>query len=150
MLTSFAYVVTLMRKDFVEYCNEKLSKIGLSQGLLFFILYIGKHPACSPKELSEALHMDIGHTARSLNKLIQTGFIIQATNPKDRRAHILNLTEHGQDSFRISHELFFSWDDEVLCMLNEDERTQLFMLLTKLVHKDNCCLVNNQNMEKEV
>lgn len=143
MLSSLAYVVTLMRKDFVEYCNEQLSKIGLSQGLLFFILYIGKHPACSPKELSEALHMDIGHTARSLNKLIQTGFILQETNPKDRRAHILNLTEHGQDAFRISHELFFSWDDEVLCYLSEDERLQLFLILDKVIDNNHRCLRKN-------
>lgn len=139
MLSSLAYVVTLMRKDFIEYCNEQLSKIGLSQGLLFFILYIGKHPACSPKELSEALHMDIGHTARSLNKLIQTGFILQETNPKDRRAHILNLTDLGQDAYRISHELFFSWDNEVLCTLNDDEREQLFILLDKVMHNNNRC-----------
>lgn len=139
MLSSLAYVVTLMRKDFIEYCNEQLSKIGLSQGLLFFILYIGKHPACSPKELSEALHMDIGHTARSLNKLIQTGFILQETNPKDRRAHILNLTDLGQDAFRISHKLFFSWDNEVLCTLNDDEREQLFILLDKVMHNNNRC-----------
>lgn len=139
MLSSLAYVVTLMRKDFNEYCNEQLSKIGLSQGLLFFILYIGKHPACSPKELSEALHMDIGHTARSLNKLIQTGFILQETNPKDRRAHILNLTDLGQDAFRISHELFFSWDNEVLCTLNDDEREQLFILLDKVMYNNNRC-----------
>lgn len=143
MLSSLAYVVTLMRKDFVEYCNEQLSKIGLSQGLLFFILYIGKHPTCSPKELSEALHMDIGHTARSLNKLIQTGFILQETNPKDRRAHILNLTEHGQDAFRISHELFFSWDDEVLCNLSEDERLQLFLILDKVIDNNHRCLRKN-------
>lgn len=139
MLSSLAYVVTLMRKDFIEYCNEQLSKIGLSQGLLFFILYIGKHPACSPKELSEALHMDIGHTARSLNKLIQTGFILQETNPKDRRAHILTLTDLGQDAFRISHELFFNWDNEVLCTLNDDEREQLFILLDKVMHNNNRC-----------
>lgn len=143
MLSSLAYVVTLMRKDFIEYCNEQLSKIGLSQGLLFFILYIGKHPACSPKELSEALHMDIGHTVRSLNKLIQTDFILQETNPKDRRAHILNLTEHGQDAFRISHELFLNWDNEVLCNLSEDERSQFFLILDKLIDNNHRCLRKN-------
>lgn len=143
MLSSLAYVVTLMRKDFIEYCNEQLSTLDLSQGLLFFILYIGKHPACSPKELSEALHMDIGHTARSLNKLIQTGFILQETNPKDRRAHILNLTEHGQDAFRISHELFFNWDNKMLCNLSEDERSQLFLILDKLIDNNHRCLHKN-------
>lgn len=58
MFDTFAYLITSLRKDFTEFCNEKLQEMGLTQGLLFFILYAGKHPQCSPKELTEALHMD--------------------------------------------------------------------------------------------
>ena len=65
MFDTFAYLITSLRKDFTEFCNEKLQEMGLTQGLLFFILYAGKHPQCSPKELTEALHMDTGYCARS-------------------------------------------------------------------------------------
>ena len=49
MFDTFAYLITSLRKDFTEFCNEKLQEMGLTQGLLFFILYAGKHPQCSPK-----------------------------------------------------------------------------------------------------
>lgn len=75
MVTSLAYYIMLLRKDFAAYCNVRLQEHGLTQGLLFFILYIGTHPGCSPAQLSASLHMDAGHAVRSLNKLEQGGFI---------------------------------------------------------------------------
>lgn len=49
MLQSFAYYVSILRKDFTEYCSNQLSGAGLSPGQLYFILYVGKHPGC-PRE----------------------------------------------------------------------------------------------------
>ena len=83
MFDTFAYLITSLRKDFTEFCNEKLQEMGLTQGLLFFILYAGKHPQCSPKELTEALHMDTGYCARSLAKLEEKGFLVQERNPAE-------------------------------------------------------------------
>ena len=68
MFDTFAYLITSLRKDFTEFCNEKLQEMGLTQGLLFFILYAGKHPQCSPKELTEALHMGYGLLRQIIGK----------------------------------------------------------------------------------
>ena len=132
MIRSFAYFITLLRKDFAEYCGRKLEEIGLSQGLLFFILYIGKHPGCSPRELAVALKMDSGHVARSLTRLEQAGFIFQNLNPRDRRAHILELPAKGREAFDLSHALFFQWDREILSGLEPEERQNLLSLLEQL------------------
>lgn len=136
MITSLAYYVTLLRKEFTDYCNQHLSEIGLSHGMVFFIIYIGKHSPCSPKELSKELRMDIGHTARSLAKLEQGGFITQEVNPDDRRARILKLTETGEKAFALSHELFLEWDKEALKPFTREERETLRNLLDKLIQKE--------------
>ena len=70
---SLAFFTTLLNKDFTNYCNRRLAEAGLLQGQLYFILYVGKHPGCAPKELAKGLRMDIGHTTRSLAKLEQGG-----------------------------------------------------------------------------
>lgn len=142
---TLAHCVTLLRKDFTDYCTKELQDLGLSQGTLFFVLYVGKHPGCSPKELAEGLRMDTGHVTRSLAKLEQSGFLIQEKNPKDRRAHTLRLLEKGQDAFRISHELFTRWDNEVVRGLSHDERTQLFALLERVIdaQKEGACVRND-------
>ena len=56
MVSSIAYYITLLRRDFAGYCSRELGKLGLSQGLLFFILYVGRHPGCTPGQLAAALH----------------------------------------------------------------------------------------------
>lgn len=129
MFSSLAYYVTLLRKDFKGYCNQRLQELGLSQGLVFFILYIGTHPGCSPGALAEALCMDSGHVTRSLSRLERGGFVLQETNPDDRRGRILCLQEKGEEAFRISHELFKRWDDEIMKAMPENDRRRLLALI---------------------
>lgn len=133
MHQTLAYYATLLRKDFTDYCSRRLTEEGLSQGQLYFILYVGRHVDCSPKELAQALHMDAGHTTRTLKKLAQDGFLLQKKSPKDGRAHTLQLTEKGEHAFRLSYELFMQWDAEVLCPLSCEEQAVLKSLLSKLL-----------------
>lgn len=136
MYTSLAYYVTSLRKDFVDYCNKSLSNIGLSQGQLYFLIYVGKHPSCSPKELAKALNMDIGHTARTIYKLEENNFLIQKQNPNDRRGRVLQLTEKGKDAFELSYDLFKQWDKEILQNLSDEEQDIVFSLMKKIIRTD--------------
>lgn len=49
MFDTFAYLITSLRKDFTEFCNEKLQEMGLTQGLLFFICMRENIPSVRPK-----------------------------------------------------------------------------------------------------
>lgn len=131
-MDSLAYYVTVLRKDFSEYCGERLQEVGVTQGLLYFIIYVGKHPGCSPGELSGALHMDSGHAARSLAKLVQGGFLRQEKSTQDKRVHILWLEEKGKAVFRLSYELFTEWDKRMMAEMTDEERKQLLGLFSRL------------------
>ena len=134
-MDSLAYYVTMLRKDFSQYCSRELSAVGLSPGQLYFILYVGRHPGCTPKVLAQALRMDMGHTIRTLAKLEAGGFLVQSPKADDRRAHELRLTEQGEAAFALSHVLFAKWDDAALGGLQEAERAQLLALLGKVVEE---------------
>ncbi len=133
MFHSLAHSISILRKDFTEYCGQKLSEQGLSQGLLYFILYIGKHPGCSPGELSRSLQMDAGHSTRSLTRLEETGFIRRRPNPADKRSCILELSDKGLEAFDLSHDLFDRWEAEVVRGLTQEEHSQLLALLLKIL-----------------
>lgn len=142
MIQSLSYYTLLLKKDFHEYCNKTLKELDLSQGLLFYIIYIGKHPNTSPKQLTEFLHMDTGHTTRTLTKLEDSGFITQKVNKDDKRSRILNLTKKGEEAFELSHHLFSNWDQEIMNDFSPEEREQLLSLLNKLIHKnDESCFI---------
>ena len=108
--------------------------MGLHFGLLFLVIYVGKHPGAAPSDLTEALHLDWGHSQRCITKLVENGFL---TKEKAGRHYRLDLTEKGQEAFAVSHQVFFDWDKERLAALSGQEQETLLALLRKLaVHKE--------------
>lgn len=132
MPKSLAFFTLVLQKDFTAFCHQRLQEIGLTQGLLYFILYIGKHPCCAMGDMTKALHMDWGHTQRSVDKLVQDGFVNKQKNELDKRAYYLSLTSKGEHAFSVSHQVFFDWDTGALQGLSEEEKNHLFALLEKL------------------
>ena len=68
---TLSYYSTIFYRSFAAFTGEQLQAVGLNFGLLFFVIYVGKHPGCSPSELTKALHLDWGYSQRSLNKLAE-------------------------------------------------------------------------------
>lgn len=125
---TLSYYSTIFHRSFAAYTSEQLQTVGLNFGLLFFVIYVGKHPGCSPAELTKALHLDWGYSQRSLTKLAGDGFL---TKEKSGRSYALDLTEKGKQAFAISHQVFFTWDAQHLSNLTPAEKDQLLALLQK-------------------
>ena len=114
-------ILTLYR-EFAAYTTQRLQELGLSFGLIYFVLYVGKHP-------------DWGHSQRSLNKLAEDGFL---TKEKNGRSYHLKLTQRGENAFVVCHQVFIDWDAQSLGGLTAQERQQLLTLLQKAVQKKVC------------
>lgn len=136
MQIKLAYYISELRRDFVNECSRKLQEVELTPGILYPMLYIGRHPGCSPKEVTEALNMDWGLAHRTLDKLVNDQLIIKEKNPLDRRRSSLNLTEKGTLVFRQSHHLIVSWNEEKLSRLTPQEQACLESALKKMLGKD--------------
>ena len=136
MKDSLAYCISSLRKDFEEFCEDELRKLELSKGLLYFILYVGKHPGSTPGACAAALRLDTGHTTRCLEKLEKAGFLTRSRNAEDKRAVELQLTEKGNAAFERSYRLFDEWDAIVLKDLSDDERKVLLSVIQKIVSKN--------------
>ncbi|MCQ5080073.1 MarR family transcriptional regulator [Gemmiger formicilis] len=125
---AISYFITLLYRSFSDYSGEKLQQVGLNFGLLFFIVYIGKCPGCTPSELTKALSLDWGHSQRCITRLVEDGFI---TKEKSGRHYTLNLTQRGQQAFSTAHQVFSGWDDAFMAGLQPEEKSQLLALLNK-------------------
>lgn len=133
MKVKLAYYISELRRDFVKECSRKLQEDDLTPGLLYPVLYIGRHPSCSPKELTEALHMDWGLTQRTLDRLVASHLISREKNPLDRRRFSLNLTKEGFQVFQKSHDIIVSWNEEKLALLTPQEQACLESALKKML-----------------
>ena len=47
-------------KQFAAYTTQQLQEFGLSFGMMYFVIYVGKHPGCTPAEMTKNLHLDWG------------------------------------------------------------------------------------------
>lgn len=133
MFQTLSYYCTALYRSFSAYTSQRLQEMGLSYGVLFLLIYIGKHPACTQGELTRALELDWGYCQRSIMKLAEEGFL---TREKRGRAYHLNLSEKGRQAFEVSHQVFFDWDDRALGGLSGEEREQLLALLKKVNTKE--------------
>lgn len=142
MKNSLAFFSGILYRNFITYSHQRLEEMGLSSGLLYFVLYIGKHPGCSPGELAEKLQMDSGHTTRSVDKLVNSAFVIREKSLEDKRKYILNLTEKGQQVFQLSYDLFEEWDQMAMAGLSKEESDLLNDLVKRVLRQ---CGESNNN-----
>ena len=77
MVNTLAYYSTVLSRSFTAYTAHVLEQIGLSQGLLYPLLYVGRHPGCTQAELTNALGLDWGYCQRSTLRLVEDGFFLR-------------------------------------------------------------------------
>ena len=133
MDTTCAYMITALYKQFFAFSTEEVQKLGLNYGQLPFVLYVGKYPSCSPKQLKEALKYDWGHTQRSITRLVDEGFLNKTRRTDDARTYALTLTEKGQQAFDVSHQFFAMWDASRMDVLSAEEQASMRAMLKKLL-----------------
>ena len=65
----------------------------------FLVVEIGRRPGINVKELSEILKMDKSGISRSVDELVQKGFVSREPSKTDRRSVVLRLTADGKKRF---------------------------------------------------
>lgn len=133
--TTVSSCILTLYRAFAAYTSQYLQEQGMRFGLMYFVIYVGKHPDCTPSELTKDLHLDWGHSQRSLDKLAGDGFL---TKEKVGRSYRLKLTQQGEAAFVACHRVFTDWDAQNLDGLTAQERQQLLTLLQKAVQKKAC------------
>lgn len=133
MTETFSYRCITFYRNFVDYTTQRLQELGLSFGVLFLLVYVGKHPDCTQGELTQALELDWGYCQRSVVKLVEDGFLLRE---RRGRAYHLELSEKGREAFELSRGFFAQWDEQALRGLEEGERETLFSLLNRVTIKE--------------
>ena len=85
---------------------------GVSQIQCFLIVEIGRKPGISEKELAEILRTDKSGISRSVEELVQKGFVERKPSKEDRRYVELSLLPKGQERFeKIEHDMYFKFKE---------------------------------------
>ena len=88
------------------------------------------------RELGEALLMDANNLVLLLNILEERGHATRRRDPRDRRRHVVHITEAGRAALAAAEDAMEQADEEVLGRLSARERAELRRLLAKALGED--------------
>ena len=115
---------------------------GVSTTQCFIIVEIGRKPGISVKELAEILRVDKSGISRSVEELVQKGFVERNPSKEDRRYVVLNLLPKGQARFeKIENDMYIKFK-EVLEQIPEKKREQVVEALR--LYNEACTKVEEQ------
>lgn len=118
---------------------------GVSTTQCFIIVEIGRKPGISVKELAEILRVDKSGISRSVEELVQKGFVERNPSKEDRRYVVLNLLPKGQARFeKIENDMYIKFK-EVLEQIPEKKREQVVEALR--LYNEACTKVEETEYE---
>jgi DNA-binding MarR family transcriptional regulator len=97
-LLFFAY------RDFTGDADALLRGYGFGRAHHRVIYFVGRHPNITVSELLAILKITKQSLARVLSQLMRQGFIVQTTDPADRRRRRLTLTAKAEALERVLTE----------------------------------------------
>ena len=79
---------------------------GVNTSQCFLVVEIGRKPGICVKELAQILRQDKSGISRSVEELVQKGYVNREPSREDRRSVVLSLTESGRERFeRIEYDM---------------------------------------------
>lgn len=104
--------------------------IGITEWRVIAVL--GRYPELSANGVADRTAMDKVAVSRAVARLLKRGLIQREMHGSDRRRSVLQLSEAGYRVYDEVVPLALGYERDLLAQLDEDERTMLDRLLTKL------------------
>lgn len=111
--------------------NETQLKIGKD---ILVIHAIGSKIDCSMKDIIIATGLPNSTATRRVGYLIENNLILRKISKKDKRKTILKLTKNGRRSFSLFFDYFTQKFEEILQMINKEEKEVLLKIFKSLLN----------------
>ncbi len=106
-----------------------LAPLGLRPRHLVALTVLRDRGDCSQQALSAVLEMDGTNVVGLLNELEADDLIVRRRSPKDRRRHVVELTDTGLRLLAKAEFALAAAEDAVLGALDDTQRETLYGLL---------------------
>jgi DNA-binding MarR family transcriptional regulator len=116
-----------------DYFDALVEPLGIHGRHFSVLAVLGEEKPVSQVEMGERLGIDRNTMTLLLDDLEARGLVTRRRDPRDRRAHLVSLTDAGRDVLVQSTALARRTNEEVFAPLSADERAQLHELLGRLL-----------------
>jgi MarR family transcriptional regulator for hemolysin len=118
----------LMRKDF----ERRTRSLGLTRAQWQALFHLARNEGCNQATLADLLEVEPITLARLVDRLELGGLVERRSDPGDRRARLLFLGARAHPLLEQLRALGAETREVALAGIDEDERTLLMTLLTKM------------------
>ncbi len=125
--------ISVLYRHAQAYIANQLKPYDLGSGQYTYLLILYEHDGISQEELSSFLMIDKGTTARALEKLEKAGYVVRQTNPDDRRAYNVFLSDKAREIKPVLLNTIYSWNDIMVMDLVGEEKDKIEDILNKMV-----------------
>lgn len=140
---SFGAVVSIISRSKFVFLNDRLRPLGLSAGQFPVLMLLAKEQNIMQDTLVRHFHLDKGTIARAVRKLEAGGYIRRITDPANRRAVRLFLTEKGDDAIPLLHAINREWENHISADLATEEMAALYSLMRRVAQNGFTILQKN-------
>lgn len=105
---------------------------GLTLNEVRALMFIGRHPGATQKELVSHSGADKAQVARMVGMLLDKGWLERQTNAEDKRSRCLTLSEQGQAVFQALRASRQALSASLLQGCDEATQAQLLALLAQV------------------
>ncbi len=105
---------------------------GFSLPQVHIVEILGAHGAMRMKELADKIGVTTGTLTVQVDKMVQADLIQRRPHESDRRSILVDLTEKGVEMYQEHDHLHLSLTQDITAKLDDTERKNLLVYLTKM------------------
>lgn len=114
-------------------CNHRLHTNGKFHGQERLLILLLEQQTLTQRELIDITGRRSATLSEQLENMDKAGYIIRTRNEEDRRNVDVSLTPHGRDAAKYAKEKRIERAHTLFSELNDEEKENLFQLLSKLL-----------------
>lgn len=114
--------------------DAALAAAGGSQPTWLVLIALKTRPTSSQRELADAVGIRGATLTHHLDAMQAAGLVTRRRDPANRRVHIVEMTEAGEQAFHRLRRAAQVFDRRLRSGLADDEVAQLASLLSRLQH----------------
>lgn len=118
-----------LERNLEKLNNSDCCQCNVNTSQCFLVVEIGRKPGICVKELAELLNMDKSAVSRSVEELVQKGYVLREPSKRDRRCVVLNLTDEGMARFNTIEKDMNLKFERVFSMIPKEKQSQVLEAL---------------------
>ena len=123
-------VARLLRKRFEQ--QARIEALGLTRAQSSVLAYLARQEGLNQRALAQILEIEPITLARLLDRLQRAGLVERRPDPKDRRAHLLYLSECAYPLLDRIFALAAAVREDAMAGIGEEDRARLLDILTMM------------------